>query len=128
MISAHKELDEFLDRKATVFYQAIMALAHAKFTGGDVVDARKELAHVIQRSMILADLHGRKRLWMEYDASQKQVSRFTDIPETSPIAPSLTFEEAVEDILKREPRLARSAAEVSRLYSTQKVFAMARSA
>ena len=128
MIPAHKELDKFLDRKAAVFHQAIMNLAHEKFTGGDLEGARKDLAETIQRTLILADFHGRKRLLMEYDASKAKAAKFSEVPETSPIAPGLTFEEAVEDMLIREPRLAKSAAEVSRLYSTQKVFAMARSA
>lgn len=127
MISAHKELDAFLDRKATVFHLAIMNLARAKFTGGDLQGARKDLAETIQRTLILADLKGRERLLMEFDAAQRG-AKFADIPTTSPIVPGITFEEAVENMLKREPRLARSAAEVSRLYSTQKVFAMARSA
>jgi len=128
VIQAHTELDRFLDRKATVFYQAVMNLAHEKFTGGDLQGARKDLAETIQRTMILADLNGRKRLLMEYDASKAKSAKFADVPDTSPIAPNLSFEEAVEDLLIREPRLAKSAAEVTKLYNTSKVFAMARSA
>ena len=128
MISAHKELDAFLDRKATVFHDAVMNLAYAKATGQNLEFARKDLAETIQRTMILADLKGRERLLMEFDAANKGAAKFSDVPTTSPIVPGITFEEAVEDMFKRDPRLARSAAEVSRLYSTQKVFAMARSA
>jgi len=127
VISAHKELDAFLDRKAGVFHQAVMNLAYAKATGKDLELARKDLAETIQRTMILADLKGRERLLMEFDAA-KRGAKFSDVPETSPIVPGITFEEAVEDMFKREPRLERSSAEISRLYSTQKVFAMARSA
>lgn len=127
MISAHKELDAFLDRKATVFHQAIMNLAFAKATGKDLEAARKDLAETIQRTLILADLKGRERLLMEFDAA-KRGAKFADIPETSPIVPGISFEEAVEDMFKRDPRLERSSAEISRLYSTEKVFAMARSA
>lgn len=127
MISAHKELDAFLDRKATVFHIAMMNLARAKLFGQDLEKARKDLAETIQRTMILADLNGRKRLLMEADHA-KAVAKFSDIPNTSPIAPGITFTEAVEDMFARDPRLERSSAEISRLYSTSKVFAMARSA
>lgn len=127
MISARKELDEFLDRKAQVFHIAMMNLARAKLFGQDLEKARKDLAETIQRSMILADLNGRKRLLMEYDHAVS-MAKFADVPQSSPIAPGITFEEAVEDMFKRDPRLERSSAEISRLYSTQKVFAMARSA
>ena len=128
MISAHKELDAFLDRKATVFHQALMNLVVENFTGRNKYGAIKDLAETIQRTMILADLKGRERLLMESDAVKKLGATFADVPQTSPIVPGIVFEEAVEDMLRREPRLARSAAEVSRLYSTEKVFAMARSA
>ena len=128
MISAHKELDAFLDRKATVFHLALLNVVEANFSGKNKAGAIKDLAETIQRTMILADLKGRERLLMEFDAAEKRGGKFADIPETSPVVPGIIFEEAVEDMLRREPRLARSAAEVSRLYSTEKVFAMARSA
>jgi SPP1 gp7 family putative phage head morphogenesis protein len=128
VITAHKELDAFLDRKATVFHVAVMNLARAKLMGGDLEKARKDLAETIQRTMILADLNGRRRLLAEYDYAKAKAAKFADVPQSSPIAPGITFEEAVEDMFKRDPRLERSSAEISRLYSTQKVFAMARSA
>ena len=127
MISAHKELDAFLDRKATAFYIAILNLIEARYTG-DIQKARKDLAETIQRTMILADLNGRKRLLMEFDHAKEMAAKFADVPQSSPIAPGIVFEEAVEDLFKRDPRLERSSAEISRLYSTEKVFAMARSA
>lgn len=127
VISAHKELDAFLDRKATAFYIAILNLVEARYTG-DIQKARKDLAETIQRTMILADLNGRKRLLMEFDHAKEMAAKFAEVPHSSPIAPGIVFEEAVEDLFKRDPRLERSSAEISRLYSTQKVFAMARSA
>ena len=129
MMSALKELDQFLDRKATVFSEALINIVRAYYgVGQSIPDARRDLAEAIRNTMILADLNGRKRLWMEYDAVKNHHAKFGDIPDTSPIAPTLTFDEAVEDLLTREPRLAVSAAEVSRMYSLDHVFAMARSA
>lgn len=127
MMSAHKELDQFLDKKATLFSDALLNLVRAYYgTGQSIPEARKDFAEMIRNTMILSDLNGRKRLYMEYDKAVG--GRFSELPDSTPLAPTLTFDEAVEDLLTREPRLAQSAAEVSRLYSTEKVFAMARAA
>lgn len=128
MLTPKQELDRYLDRRATVFFQAMMNLLHAHFGRGDVASARRDLAEVIQRTLILSDLQGRRRLLMEADATRRRMGGFAAVPETSPIVPGVPFEEAVEDILQREPRLERTAAEVARLYSTERAFALARSA
>lgn len=129
MITARQELDKFLDRRATVFYDAMMNMVRAHTGRGDLPEARKELADVIQRTLILSDLAGRRRVLMEADAAERKASaRFSGIPETSPVVPGVVFEEAVNDMIEREPRLERSAAKISEMYSDQKVFAMAHSA
>lgn len=129
MMQAHKELDKFLDRSAPSFFDAIMDMARAYYGKGQPIpEARAHLTDIIRETMILADLNARKRIFMEYDAALDGVARFAEVTDSSPLAPSLTFDEAVKDLLTREPRLASSAAEVSRLYSREHVFAMARSA
>lgn len=129
MMSAYKELDKFLDRNTAVFTEAMLNLVRAYYgVGQSIPDARRDLAELIRNTMILADLNGRKRLWMEYDHFKSHYAKFGEIPDTTPIAPNLTFDEAVENLITREPRLAKSAAEVSRMYSLDHVFAMARSA
>jgi SPP1 gp7 family putative phage head morphogenesis protein len=65
---------------------------------------------------------------MEFDHVKNHHAKFGDIPDRTPLTPTLTFDEAVTDLITREPRLAESAAEVSRLYSMDHTFAMARSA
>jgi len=123
MLSAHEQLHRFLEKRSTVFFQAMMNLAkshYGRFDGGKQ-DAIKEMAYVIGRTMILADLNGRKRLLMEAD---KVASKFAE--EKTPIS-SLPFEEAIEDLVSREPRLAKSYIEVSTLYNTSHTFALARS-
>ena len=129
MMSAHKELDQYLDKKATLFKDALLNLVVAYYgTGQSIPESRKDFAEMIRNTMILSDLNGRKRLYMEMDAAVAKYAKFSELPDRTPLEPSLTFDEAVKDLLEREPRLASSAAEVSRLYSTDKVFAMARAA
>jgi len=96
----------------------------------DYNNALTDLAKLLRHTVILTNLHGRKRVWME----TKAVAKFDAIPDRTPIKYGATFEEAVEDILKREPRVvpahipANKRAEwVSSLYSREKAFAAARS-
>jgi len=124
MIQAQLELERFLDRRVKPFADALIALAASMGRQPQEGDALNALARLMQETLILADLHGRKRLLMELDHSRWR-GKFAEY--ISPIVPSVPFEEALEDLLQREPRLARSAEEVSRLYSTGKVFAMAHS-
>lgn len=129
MMSAHKELDQFLDKKATIFSDGLLNLVRAYYgTGKSIPEARKDFAELIRNTMILSDLNGRKRLYMEYDKAKNAGAKLSELSDSTPLAPTLTFDEAVEDLLSREPRLAASAAEVSRLYSLDNVFAMARAA
>lgn len=123
MLSAHEQLHRFLDRRSTVFFEAMMNMAksHYGHADGGQYAALKEMAYVIGRTMILADLNGRKRLLMEADRAAK----FDE--DKTPIS-GLPFEEAIEDLVSREPRLAKSYLEVSALYNTSYTFALARSA
>jgi hypothetical protein len=73
--------------------------------------------------MILANMNARKRVLMEADQASKR-SRFS--AEKSPISP-LPFDEAIENIVSRDPRLAAGYLEVQRLYNEEHVFALAKS-
>lgn len=122
MISAQDELEKFLDRRARVFERGLARLARAiVIERSDYEAALATLAEILRETLILADLHGRKRMLMEADAAVR-AGRFA----VSPIA-NLPFEEAIADLIGREPRLAATADEVSRLYNTDHVFGMARS-
>lgn len=123
MMTSLKELERFLDRRATPFEKALQRVARAQFLDrSDYNAALSELAELIRETLILADLHGRKRLLMETDAIKSKGSFAA-----SPIAPNLEFDEAIANLVTREPRLAQSAEEVAILYNTDHVFAMARS-
>lgn len=92
---------------------------------------RRKLAEVISRKQAVADMIGRKRFLMEADARARSyglkpaLAFAATIPD---IVPNVEFVEAVGDIVRREPRLAETAAKVSDLYSTERAFAAVRSA
>lgn len=130
MIQASQELQRYLDRKARLFRDVMVKLADA-FRQPERWDAAvRELAELIRGTLILSDLHGRRRMLMESDYVRRvgKSSRVGSFEDTSALpSNSIPFEEAIEDLIERDPRLAKSADEVSRLYNTSKTFAMARS-
>ena len=125
MLSAVDELERFLDKRTTIFVEALNRLVFTvlKLGMGTHHKAIQELAEHIQRTMILSDLHGRRRLLMEARVVER--NRKFSAEDATPLLPRIPFEEAVDDILAREPKLASSAAEVARLYSKENVFSMA---
>lgn len=134
MLSADQELDRFLSRRAKIFRDAMQNVARS--VAGPFFEqdkAVRDLADTIRRTVILADLNGRKRLWMEVDKAKASFDAEI-ILNRSPIAYGVAFEEAVDDIVKREPRVvpkeippAMRAEWVSSLYSQEEAFAAARS-
>jgi hypothetical protein len=90
-------------------------------------DATLALAQALGATMKETALHGASAVLKAYDAARKSagwpvaesISGGLEIPFVPPT-------EAIRALLAREPRLAASAAEVSRLYSTEHVFAAAR--
>lgn len=125
MMEADVELNRFLDRKASIFNQALLQLASAHMGKADYNVALSDLAQLLRHTMMLADLHGRKRVLMEADRFKK-TAKF-DLPSSNPITPGVPFEEAIEDLITREPRLENDYRRVAELYNTEHVFAAARS-
>ena len=127
------ELAEFLNRSAASFASAMARLAKAAAgdsrydSGAAIVD----LTDLISETMTLADLHGRRRALLEFDAASHAAGAQSAPPAAtfaaSPIVPSVPFESAVQDLLTREPRLAETYQEVAELYRTRHAFAAARS-
>lgn len=132
MISAQDELEKFLNRRATVFSRALQNLADSMSKGYMAWrEAFDDLAELIRKTQILANLHGRMMAWQEVDEA---TGKFTALPDSTPIVPRVTFTEAVEDILTREPRVVpdeipenQRAEWVSSLYTKDHAFAAARS-
>jgi hypothetical protein len=133
------EMLELRSRSVPTIVRAVERIAEG-YAAGDSEElwyATRSLANILAGAQGLADLMGRRRLLLEHDAalSKHKGKRFDPIMAIlrtaprgpTPLQPDVTFHEAVEDLVKREPRLARSAEEVAQLYSTEHVFAMARS-
>lgn len=118
------ELAQLYARNTAQFALRILDLARAAFTGIDTTQEQAALAELLGDTMALADLYGRRRLLLEADAArQKEVKA-----SVTPVVPHVEFDEAIEDLIRREPRLADSAEEVSKAYRTRHAFALARSA
>lgn len=131
------ELASFLGRSAALFEERMLGVA------ATLVDDRRSrekaldgLAEVLGETMALADLYGRRRVFLEVDAVERTAystpPTFLDSwPVTSfagtPLFPRVTFAEALKDLVGREPRLAPNAELVAELYSTRHAFALARS-
>lgn len=98
-----------------------------------------ELAETLGETMALADLLGRRRTLLEADAiagghrvprhrlyarefAVDRGARFATY--VSPVVPHLTFKEALDDLIGREPRLARTADEVLSAYTKHHGFAL----
>jgi len=124
MLSGHEELTRFLDKRTMAFTKAIKDIYRERYGKGSSKHPIADMAALISSTMILANLNGRKRVLMEADYASKHQAAFSD--EKTPLS-NLPFIEAVEDLISREPRLAKGYAEVSKLYSTEHVFALAKS-
>src|SRR3990167_322555 len=130
MITSQEELEKFLDRRAKLFTEAINNLVEARFASSAAyVEAFNDIVGLVQGTMKLSDLHGRRRILLETDRFRRKTGKFAeDLGEKNQLFPSIPFEEAIDDLLSREPRLAtpRTQEEVSRMYSYSHVFAMVR--
>lgn len=127
---------ELLHRSPALFVGHMHKLADAILRNDNhEADRQTEaLAQVLSRSMMLSDLMGRKRVLVEHDVLAKKpgrvsafhegyqamamldssiyVARFDSLPGTG------HFDEAIDDILSREPRLAKSTDDMRRVYAT----------
>lgn len=121
------ELVEMLNRSPALFADRMGRLAKALIgrNRGEIEDQENELTQLIGETMALADLVGRKRLLMEFDASQRRKTfRFRDdlakvnYFDSTPVFPRIEFKEAFEDLIGREPRLANNAEEIRKVYGT----------
>lgn len=133
MSKAVSEFEALLDKSSSLFDRALLAVGAASHNreSRDWTLALGDLAKLIRHTLILANLYGRRTVLRRFDKLAGAAiagARFSEVAENTPLEPALTFEESVERMAKADPRLAESYEEVSRLYSSEKVFAMARSA
>lgn len=127
MKEAQQELGELLNRSTRLFSDVLLDLltSIAKDLTGNTVVNKDRLVTLSWQTTTLADLLGRRRLLLEVKQKFKRTPINFGI---TPVVPNVEFKEAIRDIVSREPRLAGTAEEVSRLYRTRHAFAIARSA
>lgn len=128
--SAIDELEQLWDNSTTVFYNALRNLAKARI-GGNFDMANQKLSSletIIWQTMSLSDLLGRRRLIFEADA--KRARQPKEVPiiafAETPVLPNVPFEEAIDDIISRQPELTESSEQVQEVYARHG-FALAQS-
>lgn len=132
MDPAARELHVLLDRSTALYTEKLSELGEAELNQEweHVDECEDELAQLISDTMVLADLHGRRRIWIEADKQPEptEEERHQVIFREQPVVPKLSFREAVRDLLRREPRLTRNYDQVAEAYSKGHVFALAKRA
>ena len=133
--SALEDQIRILHHSPQEFAKAIMRLLHAKLIGNMFLEEEetKNLAQLIGETNALANLMGRRRMFLEYEAYRKQnpVQPFKNavLFMDTPVIPEVPFEQAVDDLLSRPvygERLALGWEAVRELYLGDHAFALAR--
>lgn len=131
-----RDLAGLLDDSTEPLARLVFRMAEAARTRDEdaALVAQEELAGKLLEIEQLADLLGRERVLLEVDSiarGEVELERFGVASGLAYAAgdelPRVRFAEAIRDILAREPRLATSAEAVSRVYTRQHGFALARS-
>jgi len=132
--SAESELSSFADRSTTQFNMAFLDLSSAIARGTSKDAALERVQRTIGQSMAMADLFGRRRVFLEVDAAEKtigpdEVDRLSrTFYAATPIVPNVSFDEAFKGMIARDPRLAPNADFVASLYEERISFALTKSA
>lgn len=121
-------LEVLLDADTSRLYDALhrLAVARARRDGEKAREAIDAIRLLVSRAGTIADLVGRMEMLRRAD----EVSSGRKFAETGPasLVSSIEFIDAIEDLIRREPRLAETAGEVAEIYSREFGFAAARSA
>jgi hypothetical protein len=140
MDAAQREFEILRDHATTVYTEELSTLGRAAFDENwTKVDAQTDkISQLLSDTMVLFDLHGRRRILIESDKfkepteeEKKKVLFWTGsllVFRDQPVVPRVPFGEAVKDLLSREPRLKRGYKEVQEAYSKSHVFALAKKA
>lgn len=126
------ELEPLLNRAADRFAETMLRIALAQIDGRVSEEkAIAMLADEIAEVMALADLFGRRRAWLEFDAAggdgAAQMRARAPVCFAAPLVPDVPFDEAIKDLISRDPRLADGWREVARIYREDHAFALAKS-
>lgn len=93
-----------------------------------IEQAREALGRLIAGTYSVAEMLGRRRVLLEVDKMEAGMSSYSAMVYAADqnLIPSVSPERAIEDMLKREPRLAEGYKEVQEIYSTTRAFALAK--
>jgi len=127
---ARSEFEAIAAHSTASFAQAFTPLLRAIVGGShsEIEQARKRVAALIAETMTLADLYGRRRALLEFDAAVSKLAPDDAQFAATPVVPNVPFSVAYANLLLRTPRLAESASAVAELYQTTHSFALAKSA
>lgn len=132
ILSAQDEFDRLSDRSTAEFTHRVEALvyerAKAFYRHAAVESARESLGRLIAGTYSVAEMLGRRRVWLEVDQMRAGVMAYSAMQYAADqnLIPHVSPERAVEDMVRREPRLAHGYAEVQRIYSQERAFALAK--
>lgn len=125
------KVETFADRAAKEFEEILLDLAESKLTRSPAAyeTAMKRTRAYLAGILTLGNLTGRRSMLMEADKVSRKVA--ASVVPTVKLAdygdvPKVEFQDAINDLITREPRLASSAAEVQAIYAQQHAFALAR--
>lgn len=132
MLSPADELAQLYGASVVRLASAMSDLVRERASGGMARDALPRIGEIIAQSMALADMIGRRRVWLEVDAAdvpqdlRGRVS-FASRDDVAGVVGRVPFGEALDDLVSREPRLGDTATAVAELYQERLAFAAARS-
>lgn len=105
--------------------EAVADLAAARARGDRGQYALERFASILGAGLLYGDLLGRYQALQAADAVERRVATLR--ADVSPLI-EVPFREAIDDLVSREPRLARDREDLARLYQGEHGFALARSA
>lgn len=116
-------LEQLQDRTATTVRDAMDGVVLSVLNGSSSKQAQAKLGEAVVRAAAMADMLGRYALLKEFDA---KVGRRSYSDEPTPLVPAVPFDEAIDALLSRDPRLATGWEEVQAIYTMDHGFSLAR--
>lgn len=136
-LSAFDEFQRLQDKSTNEFTDRILEFAAERYSQWrlgssqrQVDRARENLGRLIGGTSAVAEMLGRRRVRLEVDhmrrgARSLEAMRFA--ADDQNLLPNVTPEKAIEDLVKRDPRLADGYRRVQELYAKERAFALAKS-
>jgi len=126
--ATQKELNTMLDSSAAEFQVALLDLVRLRIQGKDTRQAVDKLAKLSADTFALADMMGRARMLAEADRlrSRNTLTNRLLTAAGAPLVPGFTHEEALENLITREERLAGATMEEVAEAYTRHGFGLAR--